>query len=149
MKATTKRRIKQVILGIVGLILFLFAALVFALLWEGSPKHIESVASSFQAPSDWQESGYEVMPPKLFCPMGNCPEVRRIWETDQPVTYEIMYRFLGADKYSVITDEECRSGTGEVGDPCYFDGNRDGYRYRFSVDKKDNKTIIAFMLRRE
>lgn len=148
MKATTKRRIKQVILSIVGLILFLFAALVYALLWEGSPKHIESVANSFQASSDWRESGYEVMPPKLFCPMANCPEVRRLWETDQPVTYETMYRFLGADKHSIITDEGCEDGTGEVDDLCYFDGYRDGYRYRFSVDKRDSKTIIAFMLRK-
>ena len=86
MQKSKKFYAKKILIGLAMTILLLFSLALFAVLWQGSTKDIESVANSFTPPDGWVQTDYKVVPPKFICLMGNCPEVVKSWSYDGVVT---------------------------------------------------------------
>lgn len=144
-----KRHTKYVLCGVGGLIISLFTALAFMLLWQGSTKDIESVANSFQAPNDWRDDGGRVEPPRIFCLSGRCPELTRHFVTSGYVTRQELDGFI--QEATVIDHENSsclRYGPDSVLEDCEYRGVKRGYGFDVYVETSasHNETKISLFL---
>lgn len=147
MQKSKKFYAKKILIGLAMTILLLFSLALFAVLWQGSTKDIESVANSFTPPDGWVQTDYKVVPPKFICLMGNCPEVVKSWESREFVTYQEVKKFLGDAANGVLTEERCKT-TEPIKQYCEYSGKKGDYQYRLAFRNDGNTSKITLGVRK-
>ena len=98
MNSNKKINFKKIVLFFVATLIVLAGLLICLVSWRGSTKDIEAVADSFKPLDGWVETEREVIPPKVICLMGNCPEVYKSWEYKNSIGYEDIKKFVNHDR---------------------------------------------------
>ena len=147
-----KVSVKMLVTIVLGVLVIGLGLVVFALLYTGSKKPIESIADQFSVDSSWQPIAFRTEPPRLICLGDNpCPSVHRAWNTNGVVSLADFEQSLAESGWSdfviegdCVPKENVRGGA----TVCAAAGVRDEFDVRVSVDgslydTQDNKVILS------
>lgn len=117
-----------------GLALVFVLGVVFVFSYQGSTKDIEAVADGFVVPNGWSKTQDRIVPPKIICLEGSCPQMQRSWwvgKIEQPQ----FDQFLKSNQNITMSASRCLDDNGSTGQitKCSSTANTEKYHIRAVV----------------
>lgn len=151
-----KVSVKMLVTIVLGVLVIGLGLVVFALLYTGSKKPIESIADQFSVDSSWQPIASRTEPPRLICLGDNpCPSVHRAWNTNGVVSLADFEQSLAESGWSDFTVEgDCmpKENVQVAVTLCSAVGARDGFEvkaYSTGTAHEENNTRLVLSIRPE
>lgn len=158
MKPASKRpnpTIKALAIAVLSVLVLGLGFFVFALLYTGDKKPIESVADQLNSGPDWRLATSSTVPPRIVCLGDNpCPSVHRAWTTGDIVTrteFEQLLSVSGWNDFAIEGDCVPQRNVLDQMTVCRATGVRNGFDIEVVIggnyyDQRDNK--VSLFIRR-
>lgn len=146
-----KVSVKMLVTIVLGILVIGLGLVVFALLYTGSKKPIESIANQLRIGSDWQVVTSVTVPPRIICLGDNpCPSVHRAWTTTSAVTradFEQLLSVSGWQDFAIDDDCVPQKNVLDQMTVCRATGARNGFNIEVVVganyhNQRDNKVSL-------